>query len=150
MMEQVKEHFCWLKAAPPIAVEDQDTPRAGEEDADKSEAAPIDDHLLARLKLTCPEVSWEEVVFSKWPPSPPIKSSLGPIDRKTRSVLGVQRMTTVHLEHPALPFEFGMEMMPIFGSRNEALQWIESNDGMKFCQGAKALSLICFTTVGDI
>lgn len=151
MIEQTKEHFCWVRAVKPHEAshltENDGVTNVTETGTPHSGPPQVDEATLARMRTTCPEVSWVQKTFSKFPPSPPVQQSSGPFERKTRALLGVRQMTTVHLERPVASFDLDIDMRPIFGSRAEALHWIESEAGIRFCEGALALSLICFTIV---
>lgn len=158
-MQQKKEYFCWMRAVakstPPPPAEPQDTtglPAADPAAAAQNPAAMENlQDLLLRVRTTCPVVSWNEIPCKKFPPKPaPAPAGASPLVNTTRMVLGVQQMATVHLEHAAEGvFPLQMEMMPIFGTKNDAIQWIESPAGSTFCANAKAVTLVCFTIAGD-
>ena len=153
MNEKTKEHFCWVRAVAPLkAPAPAQIDDGGLDEAigkPESTESPFTTEAVAeRLRMSCPEVRWLAKPLKKFPPSPPVRLELADsLERTTRSVLGVQQMTTVHLEQPVARFDLDIDIRPIFGSRAEAWQWIESEEGRKYCNDASALSLICFAVV---
>lgn len=147
MMENTKEYFCWLRVVPAVG---GGTP-AAPAPAEGSPVVPSNmttEEATAYLRLSCPEVSWLEEPRLKRPPAPPVKSTaVGPFEKRARSVLDLEPMTTVHMERMKAPVEFNIEMQPVFGDRMDAFEWLESPAGMLFSKDVQGMTLICFTVV---
>jgi hypothetical protein len=145
-MFEKKEYYCWVRvielsaerAAEPAPAVPQPTPAPLPE--------PADGAVLRGI-----EIGWREKPERKYPPAPPASQRMAnsPFHFTRRHVLGMQQVTTVHLEHAAPTiFPFDIELQPVFGDKNSAIQWIESDEGARFCEDAKAVSLLCFASIG--
>lgn len=125
------------------------TRQSADEAADERQA--LNEAAIEEMRITCPAVQFSVDVRHHPPPSTPrtrgAGEPVGMFQPQTRNILEMGPMTTVHLEQPVAPLELDIDMRPIFGSRSDAMAWIESDAGQRFSEGAKALSLICFMVV---
>lgn len=150
-MENTREYFCWVRAADVPATQEV-AELTVQRSADYLPATDLStmsqEEAILHLRRSCPAVTQLVRTMHKDAPAPPTRAlRVGPMEQRTRMVFAAEQMTTVHLERPVAPFELSIEIWPIFGSRMEALEWIESKPGRQFSDGAKALSLLCFAVM---
>lgn len=143
-MLEKKEYFCWVRVVELSADRIAETTPPPQ-----PTTAPLPDEGEQAVPRGI-EIGWREKQERKYPPAPaPRMIADSPFQFTRRHVLGMQQVTTVHLEHAApTVFPFDIELQPVFGDRNAAIRWIESDEGARFCENAKAVSLLCFASVG--
>lgn len=151
---KTSEYYCWIRAVGYENTTGLGVSGASPAAADGSEKRQFEEAAVAELQMTCPEVTVRVGLDNKPPPSPPHSSPSSDhvarlVHKQQRSILNVSHMTTVHLEQPIARLDLDIDMRPVFGSRDDALRWIESDSGRRFCGAAKAISLICFTVMSD-
>lgn len=156
-MQRKKEYYCWVRAVPSAMPQDPTlfsnaAPPGGPEDPESALSMARLNHLVQKVRTTCPEIKHLEMPMKKLPPKdPPPPPGSGPLIMTTRKVLGMQQMATVHLEHAARRvFPLEMDMMPIFGDKNDAVMWIEGDEGAAFCEGAQGVTLVCFAIFDEV